>query len=53
MREFAAIAAAILFALILWQCGMKTTDAAVARPQPDYAITTDPYLPVHNLEPVY
>ena len=55
MRKRTAIAVAItsLFALILWDFGINATDAAGARPEPVYAVATDPYLPFQNLEPVY
>ena len=55
MQKRTAIAVAItsLFALILWDFGMNATDAAGARPEPEYAVATDPYLPFQNLEPVY
>jgi len=55
MQKRTAIAVAItsLFALILWDFGINATDAAGARPEPVYAVATDPYLPFQNLEPVY
>jgi hypothetical protein len=54
MRKRTAIAVAImsLLALVLSHFGKYATEAAAAA-EPNYAVTADPYLPVHNLESVY
>ena len=55
MRKRTAIAVAIasLLALILWHLEVNTTDAAGGRPDTEYVVGTDPYLPIQNLEPIY
>jgi hypothetical protein len=57
MHRFIAVAIAVamtsLFALIFWQASMKVTDAAIAQFEPDYAVTSGPYLPIQTLEPFY
>jgi hypothetical protein len=47
-----AIAAGLmsLFALIFWQGGMSTDAAGL---KPDYGVSSNPYLPIRRLEPVY
>jgi hypothetical protein len=61
MRRPITIAIAVtmlsLFALTFWQMGMDVTaeDAAVAAapPKPEYTVTSNPYLPIQWLEPVW
>jgi hypothetical protein len=55
MRKRTAIAVAItsLVALILWHFEMNTTGAAGARPDTEFVVGSDPYLPIQNLEPAY
>jgi len=55
MRKRTAIAVAIMsaFALMLWHSGLDATSAVVMSPEPTYAVTTDPYLPIHGLESTY
>jgi hypothetical protein len=60
MNQFNCVAATIViimmsFALILCYLGISATNAAAIRDsvKPEYAVTTNPYLPIHMLEPVY
>jgi hypothetical protein len=59
MRKPTAIAAATtsLLALMFLEVGMDVTgnDAAVAgaKPKPEYAVASNPYLPIKRLRPVY
>ena len=46
-----ASATVCLLALVLWHVEMKAT--AVPPQKPDYAITSNSYLPIQRLEPVY
>ena len=50
MRKPAAITS--FFALIFCQLGVTAT-AADTRPKPDYAVETNPYLPIQSLHPIY
>jgi len=54
MRKGTAIAVAItsLVATILWHFEINT-GAADARPDTEFVVGSDPYLPIQNLEPAY
>jgi hypothetical protein len=55
MRRAITIAIAVtmlsLVALILWQNAAAKPDAAV--PAPEYVLSSHPYLPIRNLDPVW
>jgi hypothetical protein len=59
MRKSITIAMAItmmsLFALMFWQNGMDVNaeGAAGSRRQPDYAVSSNPYLPIRGLQPAW
>jgi len=46
-----AFAMTSFLALMLWQVNKNAT--AGARPRPEYAVTSNPYLPIKRLGPVY
>jgi hypothetical protein len=49
-----AFAMTSFLALMLWQVDRNATaGSAGARPKPEYAVTSNPYLPIKRLGPVY